>query len=121
LHQSVSLLDERCEPVDLTAPVTAIGADPLVGSGQRSRIEQAGLDMSLFCPSDKAGPLKHEQVFRNGIDRHAMRLGQLGHPRGTGRKASQKRAPRPVGEGLKYLVEPIVFICLDHAISQPNG
>ena len=64
--------------------------------------------------ADEACPFEHEQVFRYGVDRHAVRFGQLRHPRRSIGKLIEKSAPCPVGERVEYAVEAVVHSRFAH-------
>src|SRR5690606_39789620 len=67
------------QDVEPVGPETLVEGQPLMGAGQRSRLQSAEMRAAAHLAPDQAGIFQHLYVFGSGCQRHVERLGQLRH------------------------------------------
>lgn len=93
---------ERLEPI---APELLVVTKPVLGSGQRRRLEGANVRAPLDVAAQKAGPFQDAHMLGSGGKRHLKRRCQLADIAPAGGKATQHGPPRRVGQGVKDAIK----------------
>lgn len=71
------MAEQLGEPPDTRIPEAFVGAEPVVGALERTRIDAAVVDASTHCAFHEARPLQGLDVLRRRRERHPIRCREL--------------------------------------------
>src|SRR5208283_2078650 len=101
----VLLAQEPLENVEPAGPEALVEAQPVVGAGERPRVEPAPVRAPAHLAPDEPGVLERLDVLRRRRQRNRERLGELGHRPLAAGEFPKHPPPCGVAEGVEDGVE----------------